>query len=146
MPNSSVEYLDNAYRRRYANIESYNILSNKSFYWDMCLISDRWQTLLSVDDMVEQLIKKLDSIKELSNTYIFYTSDHGYHTGASSVSTVLLTCCHLTLWHLIFQSISGQFSLPIDKRQLYEFDIRIPLLVRGPGIKPKQALQVRGLI
>uniref|UniRef100_A0A8C1YWN6 N-acetylglucosamine-6-sulfatase n=1 Tax=Cyprinus carpio TaxID=7962 RepID=A0A8C1YWN6_CYPCA len=90
MPNSSVEYLDNAYRRR-------------------------WQTLLSVDDMVEQLIKKLDSIKELSNTYIFYTSDHGYHT--------------------------GQFSLPIDKRQLYEFDIRIPLLVRGPGIKPKLTLQ-----
>uniref|UniRef100_A0A9J7YUB4 N-acetylglucosamine-6-sulfatase n=1 Tax=Cyprinus carpio carpio TaxID=630221 RepID=A0A9J7YUB4_CYPCA len=90
MPNSSVEYLDNAYRRR-------------------------WQTLLSVDDMVEQLINKLDSIKELSNTYIFYTSDHGYHT--------------------------GQFSLPIDKRQLYEFDIRIPLLVRGPGIKPKLTLQ-----
>uniref|UniRef100_A0A8C2K563 N-acetylglucosamine-6-sulfatase n=1 Tax=Cyprinus carpio TaxID=7962 RepID=A0A8C2K563_CYPCA len=90
MPNSSVEYLDNAYRRR-------------------------WQTLLSVDDMVEQLIKKLDSIKELNNTYIFYTSDHGYHT--------------------------GQFSLPIDKRQLYEFDIRIPLLVRGPGIKPKLTLQ-----
>uniref|UniRef100_A0A673KT16 N-acetylglucosamine-6-sulfatase n=1 Tax=Sinocyclocheilus rhinocerous TaxID=307959 RepID=A0A673KT16_9TELE len=90
MPNSSIEYLDNAYRRR-------------------------WQTLLSVDDMVEQLIKKLDSIKELNNTYIFYTSDHGYHT--------------------------GQFSLPIDKRQLYEFDIRIPLLVRGPGIKPKQTLQ-----
>ncbi|KAF7242214.1 N-acetylglucosamine-6-sulfatase [Varanus komodoensis] len=32
----------------------------------------------------------------------------------------------------------SQFSLPIDKRQLYEFDIRVPLLVRGPGIKPNQ--------
>lgn len=90
MPNSSIEYLDDAFRRR-------------------------WQTLLSVDDMVEQLIKKLDSVKELDNTYIIYTSDHGYHT--------------------------GQFSLPIDKRQLYEFDIRIPLLVRGPGIKANQTLQ-----
>lgn len=40
-------------------------------------------------------------------------------------------------------SFSGQFSLPIDKRQLYEFDIKIPLMVRGPGIKPKQILQVR---
>uniref|UniRef100_A0AAX7SC44 N-acetylglucosamine-6-sulfatase n=1 Tax=Astatotilapia calliptera TaxID=8154 RepID=A0AAX7SC44_ASTCA len=88
MPNSSITFLDNAYRKR-------------------------WQTLLSVDDMVEKLVKKLDSIKELNNTYIFYTSDNGYHT--------------------------GQFSLPIDKRQLYEFDIRIPLMVRGPGIKAKQA-------
>ncbi|KAM9306329.1 glucosamine (N-acetyl)-6-sulfatase (Sanfilippo disease IIID), b [Pholidichthys leucotaenia] len=90
MPNSSIDYLDNAYRKR-------------------------WQTLLSVDDMVETLVKKLESMKELNNTYIFYTSDNGYHT--------------------------GQFSLPIDKRQLYEFDVRIPLMVRGPGIKPKQTLQ-----
>uniref|UniRef100_A0A3P9PM30 N-acetylglucosamine-6-sulfatase n=1 Tax=Poecilia reticulata TaxID=8081 RepID=A0A3P9PM30_POERE len=35
----------------------------------------------------------------------------------------------------------GQFSLPIDKRQLYEFDIRTPLLVRGPGIKPNQMIK-----
>ncbi|XP_023141843.1 glucosamine (N-acetyl)-6-sulfatase (Sanfilippo disease IIID), b [Amphiprion ocellaris] len=90
MPNSSINFLDDAYRKR-------------------------WQTLLSVDDMVEMLVKKLDSMKELDNTYIFYTSDNGYHT--------------------------GQFSLPIDKRQLYEFDIRIPLMVRGPGIKPNQTLQ-----
>ncbi|XP_035996516.1 glucosamine (N-acetyl)-6-sulfatase (Sanfilippo disease IIID), b [Fundulus heteroclitus] len=90
MPNSSITFLDNAYRKR-------------------------WQALLSVDDMVEKLVKKLDSIKELNNTYIFYTSDNGYHT--------------------------GQFSLPIDKRQLYEFDIRIPLLVRGPGIKPNQTIK-----
>ncbi|KAM4635001.1 glucosamine (N-acetyl)-6-sulfatase (Sanfilippo disease IIID), b [Polymixia lowei] len=90
MLNSSLSYLDNAYRKR-------------------------WQTLLSVDDMVEMLVKKLTDMKQLNNTYIFYTSDNGYHT--------------------------GQFSLPIDKRQLYDFDIRIPLMVRGPGIKPKQTLQ-----
>ncbi|XP_010745082.1 glucosamine (N-acetyl)-6-sulfatase (Sanfilippo disease IIID), b [Larimichthys crocea] len=90
MPSSSVSFLDNAYRQR-------------------------WQTLLSVDDMVELLVNKLTSIKELDNTYIIYTSDNGYHT--------------------------GQFSLPIDKRQLYEFDIRIPLMVRGPGIKPNQTLK-----
>ncbi|XP_033978883.1 glucosamine (N-acetyl)-6-sulfatase (Sanfilippo disease IIID), b [Trematomus bernacchii] len=90
MPKTSLTFLDNAYRKR-------------------------WQTLLSVDDMVELLVKKLESIKELDNTYIIYTSDNGYHT--------------------------GQFSLPIDKRQLYEFDIRVPLMVRGPGIKPNQTLQ-----
>uniref|UniRef100_A0A8K9XJ90 N-acetylglucosamine-6-sulfatase n=1 Tax=Oncorhynchus mykiss TaxID=8022 RepID=A0A8K9XJ90_ONCMY len=78
MPSTSLNFLDNAYRKR-------------------------WQTLLSVDDMVEALVKKLEGLKELNNTYIFYTSDNGYHT--------------------------GQFSLPIDKRQLYDFDIRIPLML-----------------
>ncbi|KAG7274029.1 hypothetical protein CRUP_030751, partial [Coryphaenoides rupestris] len=77
MVSSSVDFLDDVYRKR-------------------------WQTLLSVDDMVEQLVKKLNDTKQLNNTYIFYTSDNGYHT--------------------------GQFSLPIGGRQLYEFDIRIPLM------------------
>lgn len=35
-------------------------------------------------------------------------------------------------------TFSGQFSQAWDKRQPYETDIRIPLLVRGPGIAPKQ--------
>ncbi|XP_062862609.1 N-acetylglucosamine-6-sulfatase [Trichomycterus rosablanca] len=87
MANSSVEFLDNAYR-------------------------SRWRTLLSVDDLVDKVVKELESRGELENTYIIFTSDNGYHT--------------------------GQFSLPIDKRQLYEFDIRVPLLVRGPNIKPNQ--------
>ncbi|XP_063167168.1 N-acetylglucosamine-6-sulfatase-like [Candoia aspera] len=87
MSNSSVEFLDNVYRAR-------------------------WQTLLSVDDMVEKVLGQLKSLNLLDSTYVFYTSDHGYHT--------------------------GQFSLPIDKRQLYEFDIRVPLLVRGPGIAGNQ--------
>uniref|UniRef100_A0A8D0CD35 N-acetylglucosamine-6-sulfatase n=1 Tax=Salvator merianae TaxID=96440 RepID=A0A8D0CD35_SALMN len=87
MTNSSIQFLDDAFRKR-------------------------WQTLLSVDDMVEKLVKRLEFHGELDNTYIFYTSDNGFHT--------------------------GQFSLPIDKRQLYEFDIKVPLLVRGPGVKPNQ--------
>ncbi|XP_043565600.1 N-acetylglucosamine-6-sulfatase [Chiloscyllium plagiosum] len=91
MTNSSINFLDNTFRKR-------------------------WQTLLSVDDLVEKVVKKLDAIKELENTYIFFTSDNGYHT--------------------------GQFSLPIDKRQLYEFDIKVPLLVRGPGIKPTSSNQM----
>ncbi|XP_074838037.1 N-acetylglucosamine-6-sulfatase-like [Carettochelys insculpta] len=73
---------------------------------------ERWQTLLSVDDLVEKVLARLEAQDLLASTYVFYTSDNGYHT--------------------------GQFSLPLDKRQLYEFDIRVPLLVRGPGVRANQ--------
>ncbi len=43
------------------------------------------------------------------DTYVVLTSDHGYHL--------------------------GQFGLPHDKRQPYEFDLRVPLAVRGPGVR-----------
>ncbi|KAM9402901.1 N-acetylglucosamine-6-sulfatase [Salvelinus alpinus] len=87
MTNSSIDLLDDAYRKR-------------------------WRTLLSVDDLVEKVVKRLEVRGELENTYIIFTSDNGYHTGL--------------------------FSLPLDKRQLYESDIRVPLLIRGPNIKPNQ--------
>lgn len=45
------------------------------------LFTSRWQTLLSVDDLVEKLVKRLEFSRELNDTYIFYTSDNGYHTG-----------------------------------------------------------------
>ncbi|XP_054711336.1 N-acetylglucosamine-6-sulfatase-like [Uloborus diversus] len=72
---------------------------------------NRWRTLLSVDEGVENIFQVLKKKKMLRNTYVFLMSDNGFHL--------------------------GQFSLPWDKRQPYEFDIRVPLLVRGPGIKPK---------
>lgn len=68
----------------------------------------RWETLLAVDDMVSSTVQLLDSISKLNNTYIIFTSDNGYHI--------------------------GQFAQPFDKRQPYETDIRVPLLIRGPGI------------
>ncbi|XP_077450522.1 N-acetylglucosamine-6-sulfatase isoform X1 [Stigmatopora argus] len=90
MSNSSVRFLDDAFRKR-------------------------WRTLLSVDDLVEKIVGCLRDRDELDDTYIFFTSDNGYHT--------------------------GQFSLPLDKRQLYDFDIRVPLMVRGPNIKAGQISQ-----
>ncbi|XP_077488843.1 N-acetylglucosamine-6-sulfatase-like [Amblyomma americanum] len=69
---------------------------------------NRLRTLLSVDDMVSDVMSLLASKQLLNNTYVFFTSDNGYHL--------------------------GQFSQPKDKRQPYETDIHVPLLVRGPGI------------
>nr|KAG5699463.1 hypothetical protein BaRGS_016309 [Batillaria attramentaria] len=40
----------------------------------------------------------------------------------------------------------GQFGLPVDKRQLYEFDIRVPMMARGPMIRPGQVSQVADLL
>jgi N-acetylglucosamine-6-sulfatase len=69
----------------------------------------RLATLQSVDDLIEEVVDRLEELGELDNTYIIYTSDNGYHL--------------------------GQFGVPIDKRQPYESDLRVPMFVRGPGIK-----------
>uniref|UniRef100_A0A182PNF9 Sulfatase N-terminal domain-containing protein n=1 Tax=Anopheles epiroticus TaxID=199890 RepID=A0A182PNF9_9DIPT len=71
----------------------------------------RWQTLMAVDEMVENIVSVLAERQLLDNTFIFYTSDNGFHL--------------------------GQFSQAYDKRQPYETDIRVPLFVRGPTIPPK---------
>lgn len=72
------------------------------------LYVSRLKTLLSVDDLVHDLVHELDRLEVLDNTYVIFTSDHGYRL--------------------------GQFRIPQCKLHPYENDIRVPMMIRGPGI------------
>ncbi len=74
----------------------------------------RARTLLAVDELVAEMIQHLEQIGQLENTYIFFTSDNGFHIGEHRLS-------------------AGK-GLPYDE------DIRVPLLVRGPGITPNTVI------
>ena len=73
----------------------------------------RVESLQSVDDLVEDMVNTLntptpDDAIPMDNTYIFFTSDNGFH--------------------------HGEHRIPWQKWRPYEEDIHIPLLVRGPGV------------
>ncbi|ETS83504.1 hypothetical protein PFICI_05380 [Pestalotiopsis fici W106-1] len=68
----------------------------------------RIQSLQAVDELVESVVKKLEALNLLDNTYIIYTSDNGFHI--------------------------GQHRLPPGKTTCIEEDINVPFVVRGPGV------------
>ncbi|MBN2137353.1 MAG: sulfatase [Sedimentisphaerales bacterium] len=70
-------------------------------------IKDYLRCIASVDDNVGRLLDYLDSSELAKNTVVFYTSDQGFYLGDH-----------------------GWF----DKRFMYEESLRMPLLVRYPGV------------
>lgn len=74
------------------------------------IFTARHRALLSVDDIIKEVYDLLDSTGELANTYWIYSSDHGYNL--------------------------GNFRLPVEKFHVFEQDITVPFLVRGPGVAP----------
>lgn len=79
---SNLEYNDNFYRRRL-------------------------QSLQSVDEIIVELVERLDAAGILEDTYIIYSTDNGYHI--------------------------GQHRLQPGKQCAFEEDINIPFIIRGPG-------------
>jgi N-acetylglucosamine-6-sulfatase len=68
----------------------------------------RLQSMLAIDEMIKRLVDSLEYSGKLENTYIFFTSDNG--------------------------KTMGEHRRQKGKLSAYESDIRVPLIVRGPGV------------
>jgi arylsulfatase A-like enzyme len=68
----------------------------------------RLQTLAAVEEMLARLFTALEQAGELDRTFVFFTSDNGY--------------------------VQGPHRFPGGKNAPYEETVRVPLLVRGPGV------------
>ncbi|KAL8807168.1 MAG: hypothetical protein Q9182_000850 [Xanthomendoza sp. 2 TL-2023] len=68
----------------------------------------RLRALQAVDELVDDVFNLLEHYRILDNTYVFYTSDNGYHI--------------------------GQHRLPPGKECGYEEDVNVPLITRGPNV------------
>ena len=62
----------------------------------------------NIDIQIGRVLDKLETMGELANTYIFYTADHGIAIGRHGLQ---------------------------GKQNLYEHTWRVPLIVKGPGIR-----------
>ena len=68
----------------------------------------RARSAATIDDLVADVRRALVAAGVARNTYIVFTSDNGYHT--------------------------GDHRLPAGKRTAFDSDVRVPLVVTGPGV------------
>tara|TARA_B110001452_G_scaffold8696_1_gene7583 strand:+ start:172 stop:1983 length:1812 start_codon:yes stop_codon:yes gene_type:complete len=73
------------------------------------IFRNRWRATLSVDDGIAGVVGALVELGVENRTYLMVTSDHG--------------------WNL------GQHRLPGGKHNVYDHSVRIPFVIRGPGIE-----------
>ena len=71
------------------------------------------EALVSVDEGVKEILDELGGLHRLRNTYVIFTSDNGF--------------------------FFGQHRLVGGKFLAYEPSTHLPLIIRGPGIKPHTA-------
>jgi N-acetylglucosamine-6-sulfatase len=90
-------------------VRSYPRLTQARIDAEQSLYRQRLRSMLPVEDLLRQVIATLEQTGELNNTYIFFSSDNGFHQGQHRL-------------------VAG------DKKTPYEEDIGVPLMVRGPGV------------
>jgi arylsulfatase A-like enzyme len=72
----------------------------------------RLESLLAVDEAIAKMMNQLAATGKLDNTYVIFTSDNGF--------------------------MHGEHRIPQGKVVLYEPSIRVPLIIRGPGLPAGQ--------
>ena len=75
----------------------------------------RLQSLQAVDEGIETIVNTLKANGQLDNTYIFFTSDNGYHL--------------------------GNHRQVVGKIAPYEEELRVTMIVRGPGVPAGKTLE-----
>jgi len=83
------------------------------------MYQQRLESLLAVDEAVVRIVAALRASGELDRTLIAFTADNGFH--------------------------HGEHRVPSGKVLLYEPSIRVPLILRGPGV-PKGRHVTRNVI
>jgi N-acetylglucosamine-6-sulfatase len=68
----------------------------------------RLESLLAVDEAVRDILSALESTRVLGRTYVIFTADNGF--------------------------FHGEHRVPAGKVLVYEPSVRVPLIVRGPGV------------
>ena len=78
------------------------------------LYKKRLKSMLAVEDTIVDIIQTLRATGQLDNTYIFFSSDNGFHL--------------------------GQHRLQAGKNTEFEEDLHVPMIVRGPGVPAGRVL------
>lgn len=76
----------------------------------------RLQSLQAIDEGIEKIVNTLKANGQFDNTYIFFTSDNGYHMGNH-------------------RQLTGKIA-PYDE------ELRVTMIVRGPGVPAGKTLDV----
>jgi arylsulfatase A-like enzyme len=100
-------------------VRSFPPLDGPAIAWLEDEYRRRVRSLQAIDDMVEAIVAALERAGTLDSNYVVYTSDNGFHMG-------------------VHRMIAGKDSA-------YEEDIRVPMIVRGPGLPEGGRIDAIGL-
>lgn len=85
-------------------------LDDLAAHWIDVHFRNRWRAIAGVDDMVALVVAHLTKRQVIDNTFVLFSSDHGYKL--------------------------GEWRIGCSKQHPYESDVHIPFFARGPGIAP----------